>query len=778
MDRKLEVAVPEALEEAAALRLEDLPNADLKDQDLTKVKGLLPEHLAGADLTRAKLPDEIAKFPALSQVAAISSEARKIFIALLAACVYSWLVVGTTTDAALILNTASSPLPIINTPIPIAGFYVVGATLLTAVYCYFHFYLQRLWRTLATLPALFPDGVTLDDKTDPWLLTNLVRADFKRLRKNAPPLTRLENLLTILLAWWLVPLNLLALWARYLPAHYWLGTTWLLALIGVMALFGRHSYRLARATLRGETPAAEAEGEDGRGVWRRAWQEFRQTRPDRLTVGLTAAVALCSLSAFQDDPQGDGTWLAWLLNRVGIRTFADLREVAVAGRPDAWDGKDWDKVKRVDLRGRNLAFADADSAFLANADLRDANLTGADLGRAQLQGTDLRRAQLQGADLTGAQLQGADLYHAHLEDAWLAAAALHGANLSYAKLQGAVLFEAQLQGADLTAAQLQGADARAQIEGIIVMIWTEAQLQGATLQRAELQGADLAEAQLQGANLSYAQLQGADLSYAQLQGADLRKAQLQGANFTHAELNGADLRHAQLQGADLTRAGLLGADLRETALWRASVHGAFWDYGDLRGANVQSMSHSDIDALVTEATKGIPDERPAALVGDHQLYQENRDSVAERLNAALRTAELPARPNFPEKWRSEPHVMVSAGDPDPEPFDWGRSRWTTELGYDNDLAWVLGELACGRDVPEAQIRGLARRAQGTKETFGPIESEPDRAWPRLFAARLSGPDCPPAKGLPEDTRRQLEQLAARGDKSTAAPAASPPDPIE
>ena len=178
--------------------------------------GLLPEHLAGRDLTGAKLPEEIEKFPALDQVAAISAEARKIFIGLLAACVYSWLVIGTTTDVALIVNTASSPLPIINTPIPIAGFYVIGATLLAAVYGYFHFYLQRLWRTLATLPAIFPDGMALDDRTDPWLLTNLVRADFKQLRRSPPPLARLENLLTILLAWWLVPLTLLALWARYL----------------------------------------------------------------------------------------------------------------------------------------------------------------------------------------------------------------------------------------------------------------------------------------------------------------------------------------------------------------------------------------------------------------------------------------------------------------------------------------------------------------------------------------------------------------------------------
>ena len=137
--------------------------------------GLLPEHLAGAVLTGATLPDDLAKFDALGQVAAISSEARKVFLGLLVGCVYSWLVIGTTKDVALILNTSSSPLPIINAPIPITGFYVIGATLLAAVYCYFHFYLQPLWRALATLPAVFRDGVAQDDKTDPWLLTNLVR---------------------------------------------------------------------------------------------------------------------------------------------------------------------------------------------------------------------------------------------------------------------------------------------------------------------------------------------------------------------------------------------------------------------------------------------------------------------------------------------------------------------------------------------------------------------------------------------------------------------------
>jgi hypothetical protein len=168
------------------------------------------------------------------------------------------------------------------------------------------------------------------------------------------------------------------------------------------------------------------------------------------------------------------------------------------------------------------------------------------------------------------------------------------------------------------------------------------------------------------------------------------------------------------------------------------------------------MSDSDIDALVTEATKGLPEGEP-------------RKETAEWLNDALRAEDRPARPDFPEEWRSEPKVMFSAGDPEPGPFDWGLRKWATEQAYDVDLAKFLGDIACGRDVPEARAQGFARRALD-------VENK-DRLFAQRLAARLIA-NCPPAKGLPEDTRRELEQLAARGGTSAAAPEASPPDPIE
>ncbi len=102
-----------------ASEVDELRGQDLRRPDLTKYRrASCPSTSPAATSPATKLPDEIKKFPALEQVKAISGEARKVFIALLAACVYSWLVIGTTKDVALILNTASSPLPIINTRDP------------------------------------------------------------------------------------------------------------------------------------------------------------------------------------------------------------------------------------------------------------------------------------------------------------------------------------------------------------------------------------------------------------------------------------------------------------------------------------------------------------------------------------------------------------------------------------------------------------------------------------------------------------------------------------
>jgi uncharacterized protein YjbI with pentapeptide repeats len=189
-------------------------------------------------------------------------------------------------------------------------------------------------------------------------------------------------------------------------------------------------------------------------------------------------------------------------------------------------------------------------------------------------------------------LLGRSLRHANLEKALLFRADfrhadLRGAHLSNAQLQGARLAGAQMQSTVLLSAQMQGADlSDAQLQGADLV---GAQLQGADLARAQLQGAYLGDAQLQGAYLSLAQLQGAHLHHTQLQGADLSFTQLQGADLGDAQLQCTYLVGAQLQGADLARAQLQGANLGDAQLQGANLalaqlQGAYLGDAQLQGA--------------------------------------------------------------------------------------------------------------------------------------------------------------------------------------------------
>ena len=142
-----------------------LREANLQDADLSKVEGLQSDQLAGANLSGATLPEAVGRFEPLSIVQEKSQNAKRILLSLLLACIYVFLTVATTTDARLVTNSTSSQLPIINSEIPIVGFYWAAPLILVSVYLYFLLYLQRLWESLAKLPAVFPDGTPLDERS-------------------------------------------------------------------------------------------------------------------------------------------------------------------------------------------------------------------------------------------------------------------------------------------------------------------------------------------------------------------------------------------------------------------------------------------------------------------------------------------------------------------------------------------------------------------------------------------------------------------------------------
>ncbi len=443
----------------ANLQDADLREAILHGCDLSGVKGgLRPQQLAGADLTGATLPQALADlFKELGAVGDISESARKLFVAMLAACLYSWLTIATTTDVNLITNRASSPLPIIQTSIPIVGFYVVAPLLLLCVYFYFHFYLQKLWEELGSLPAIFPDGRCLHEKTDPWLLNDLVRAHVTMLKGDRPFMSYFQQAISIVLAWWLVPITLFFFWGRYLPRHDFRWTTLQVLLLAIAITGAVRLYRLAAASLLGRP--------------RRSFSGIRTLRTlqaygaSAIFVVTGVAFMLVSIGAIRGVPPGQEPWWSdglpgrwgWVPRAMALvhySPFANLTQADVSVKPPNWTGKnesELDLAKGAELAGADLRYADASGAFLPKANLQGARLEGARLTGADLTGALLRLSDLTGADLAEAKLAGADLLTAKLNRADLSAADLTGASLTGADLRAADLINADLRFADFRA---------------------------------------------------------------------------------------------------------------------------------------------------------------------------------------------------------------------------------------------------------------------------------------------------------------------------------------
>lgn len=242
----------------------NLFNASLKDCDLTdatfhgaymrnsnlkSTSGLQTEALARANISNAKLPEEVSQFEGLDTVEAASESARKLFIALGLACAYAALAISTNTS-----GVGTLTLPFINVDIGVFGFHVVTPLLLALSFGYFHLQMQRVWEEMSRLPAVFPDGKAIDQKIHPWLVTGLARAHVPFLRDNPVPLFPLQKLVVIVLAWGTVPLTqayFVGSFVKQFPEHALLsglGAALVAATLGGAVV----SYRTAKAHLRGE----------------------------------------------------------------------------------------------------------------------------------------------------------------------------------------------------------------------------------------------------------------------------------------------------------------------------------------------------------------------------------------------------------------------------------------------------------------------------------------------------------------------------------------------
>jgi uncharacterized protein YjbI with pentapeptide repeats len=432
----------------------DLRQTDLQDVDLSGVRGpLFPQQLAGANLAGATPPKDLKDLAdGLDAARSISDSAQKLFLLMIAACLYSWLTIATTSDVHLITNDVSSPLPIIQTNVPIVGFYIVAPLLLLAVYIYFQVTLQKFFDVVSSMPAVFPDGTPLYANSDPLLLSDFLRAHIFRLRRDRPIHSYIQQWVAFILAWCTIPYTLALFWLRYLSRHEVLGTALhgsclLLSIAGAI-----YFHSLAVATLGGEfrDPLALKVSRGHHGTWRSvaALSAF---------VMLVVLISLGSLYGVrygvagrdwwpQARPSQGGVaaldprrWAPSLLQDFGLSPFADLRGVNLAARSGE-DGKSRDGVEEL-ARGYRLGAID-----LRYADLRGASLRGVVLSGAALEWSDLLAADLAASELSLADMRNADLLGAHLQGADLRGALLSRANLNQTDFAGADVEFADFRG--------------------------------------------------------------------------------------------------------------------------------------------------------------------------------------------------------------------------------------------------------------------------------------------------------------------------------------------
>jgi uncharacterized protein YjbI with pentapeptide repeats len=606
------------------LREVNLQHADLEDADLSNAENLVTSQLAGANLKRARLPEGIQKFEELNNIAESSKTASHTFLVMVAACVYVWLTVASTTDASLLTNSFSCSLPIIQTSIPIVGFYLAAPALLLAIFIYFHIHLRNNWEGLANLPAIFPDGRRLDQVVYPWFLNGFVCAHFPILRDHRPPFSRFQVLVSLFLAWIFVPLTLFLIWGRYIIRHDWLLTFLHISLFLISLYFMSRSLTLTRSILRGGTPKLIL----------------------RWLALIVASVVIIGISFGMihgmandiDDLKVEHYSMQRLIPRVFsfVRCpFANLEEVDVSTKPANWTGKEEEIafVKGAPLKDRNLRYVKAKGSFLVNADLRSTDLLGADLRFADLRKANLWRANLQKAKLEGSNLWGANLEKAELIGANLRKVNVNNVNLKESNLQQADLSKTYFETVDLTGAILIKSDLQdSRFKNVFL---SNSDLTAVNLVRAQFENVTMAGSKLNGANLKWSRLQKTNLRGTDLQGANLEGASLEGAedlevtkirlahnwplafynkvnierlglplqhnellkarNLSNYNLQSLNLREADLQGANLENANLEGANLE-----RARLNFANLQRCNLKGANLKGADLQDARGLTRE----------------------------------------------------------------------------------------------------------------------------------------------------------------------------------
>ena len=542
----------------ASLVRADLRNANLLGTELRGsnlmganaygADGLWFGRLGGTNLFDAVLPESISAVDSSKAIGDATKVARVFYFLTVGLSLVCCLLIAFTTDLRLLLNSSALPFSRLTTILPMSGLYLGGPLVLLALSLRFHFLLLRLWGSMAALPAVFPDGQTLE-RDGPWYLMGLVRRHFRWQGDTKSPMMAFETVLSTVLAYWIVPATLFLFWVRYLARQDFRGT--LLHVVVITASVASATclpFVVSRVLRPGDLRLPKSKN-----ILRLVLQTLRSALAVGcilflFSIGVNRGLPYDRSTGADDSPGDVRRWASMVFQSIGYRPYADLTEATLSSPPPrgtAWTEETVEGITGARLNQINMRFARAYKAFLINAKLWRVNLEGAYLSEADLRGANLREALLRNAVLDRAQVAHAVLVSANAAGANFAAADMKFVDLSYGNFENAVLSNAKVSGASLYAVNLRNAQ----------------------LLRTDLSRTDMRDTKLEHAVLSFANLEQTDLSSAKLSDANLTGAQLKGtilldADLTRSDLRGAYLTGAILRGAVLDGANLAGADLR------------------------------------------------------------------------------------------------------------------------------------------------------------------------------------------------------------------------
>ena len=432
-----------------------------------------------------------------------SKTVRRVFLSLLAICLFCVLTLGGSSDLQLLLEVVPTvTLPLINYKVSFPVFLIVAPLLLMALTFYLHVFVihTRKFRLPPEERApILPNMDSFPAQCITWILyywlTPITLAYFAWKAK--PHELHGAILFWVTLGFFFI---LLLLQARR-TSKVW--RPYVLPLLAVIALLASAGFPWLMGKRHMVISAQEFEE-------KLSAQKFEEKYLAELKrVSLVRAVA-----------------------RGLILSNKELGDVNFTGA--ILDGSDFSEAKLISSNFDEGSLLDASflkaimtQATLNKADLEGADFSGAHLSFAELRSANLPEVKLVSADLrnaflNGAYLGSADLSYATLNQAWLTpletpskitSTILSSATLKCSSLYEADLSESLIDDADLTDADLRRAT------------FTAAKLRGATLD-----GADLSEAILDGADLSGASLRETVLIATSFKGVSgLEQEQLQGA---------------------------------------------------------------------------------------------------------------------------------------------------------------------------------------------------------------------------------------------------------